>query len=60
MQCDHVIELYGLFLQTHRWCTVLQADIIGQQEFFYRYGHYPHDQRAFVEAYLQDPVEALC
>jgi hypothetical protein len=59
MQCAHLIEVYGPSLQTRQWCRILAADILGQQEFFYRFGRYPEDQRAFVEAYLDDPFGAF-
>ena len=59
MQCDHVTELYGVSPQTDRWYAILRADVIGQQEYFYRYESYPDDQRAFVISYLIDPKIAL-
>ena len=52
MQCSHLLLFYNDCLQTRRWIRILRAEVIGQQEYFYRFGHYPLDQRAFVEAYL--------
>ena len=52
MQCSHLLLFYNDCLQARRWIRILRAEVIGQQEYFYKYGHYPHDQRAFVEAYL--------
>ena len=52
MQADHVVTLYGDSPQTRRWRRILQAEIIGQREFFDRHGEFPEDQRAFVAAYL--------
>lgn len=49
MQADHLCGLYGY---NKRWINILHADTIGQQLYFYEFGHYPEDQRAFVEAYL--------
>ena len=54
LQRSHLLLFYGDSLQTRRWIRILRAEVIGQQEYFYRYGHYPHDQRAFVEVYLKD------
>jgi hypothetical protein len=53
MQCSHLLSLYGPCLKVQRWTRILRAEVIGQQEYFYRHGHYPEDQRAFVEAYLK-------
>ena len=55
MQCSHLILFYGDCYQTRLWIKLLRAEVIGQQEYFYKYGYYPHDQRAFVETYLKEP-----
>jgi hypothetical protein len=52
MQCSHLLLFYGDCLQTRQWIKILRAEVIGQQEYFYKHGRYPDDQRAFVEAYL--------
>ena len=52
MQCSHLILFYGDCYQTRLWIKLLRAEVIGQQAHFYKHGHYPYDQRAFVEAYL--------
>jgi hypothetical protein len=54
MQKLHLLLLYGDCPQTHRWIDILRAEVIGQQEYFYKNGHYPHNQRIFVEIYLKD------
>jgi hypothetical protein len=30
MQCPQLLEFYGSNETTHRWCTVLRAEIVGQ------------------------------
>jgi hypothetical protein len=52
MQKLHLLLLYGNCPQTRRWLEILRAEVIGQQKYFYQHGHYPDDQRAFVEDYL--------
>jgi hypothetical protein len=52
MQRLHLLLLYGRCPQTERWIDIFRAEVIGQQEYFYKNGHYPADQRAFVEEYL--------
>jgi hypothetical protein len=54
MQGDHLVTIYGESSQTRRWRCILQAEIIGQREYFDRHGVFPEDQRAFVAAYLGD------
>ncbi len=54
MQGDHLIARYGESSETRRWRRILQAEIIGQREYFDRHGTFPEDQRAFVAAYLAD------
>jgi hypothetical protein len=53
MQKLHLLLLYGDCATTRRWIDILRAEVIGQQEYFYEHGHYPEDQRAFVEAELR-------
>jgi hypothetical protein len=55
IMCTHLKQYYGPTLKTLRWCRIIIAEVWGQQEHFYKYGRYPEDQRAFVEAYLNDP-----
>ena len=52
MQCSHLLLFYGDSLRTRHWIKLLRAEVIGQQDYFYKHGHFPYDQRAFVEAYL--------
>jgi hypothetical protein len=54
LQRSHLLLFYGDSLQTRRRIRILRAEVIDQQEYFYKYGHYPHDQRAFVETYLKE------
>ena len=54
MQGDHLIARYGESAQTRRWRRILQAEIIGQRDYFDRHGKFPEDQRAFVAAYLAE------
>jgi hypothetical protein len=55
MQRSHLLLFYGDCAQTQRWIKILRAEVIGQQKHFYKHGYYPYDQRAFVEAYLNEP-----
>ena len=52
MQCSHLLLLFNDCLRTRHWIKILRAEVIGQQEYFYKHGHYPPDQRVFVDAYL--------
>jgi len=51
-QAGHLVTLYGDCPRTHWWHSILYAEIIGQHEYRDVHGHFPDDQRAFVEAYL--------
>ncbi len=53
---QHLITVYGNCLQTDRWARILWAEVIGQHLYADRLGHYPKDQRAFVEAFMADPL----
>jgi hypothetical protein len=46
MQKRHLRLLYGDCAQTQRWIEILGAEVISQQEYFYKRGHYPENQRA--------------
>jgi hypothetical protein len=52
MQCWHLLLFFGDGLRTRHWMKILRAEILGQQEYLFKHGHFPYDQRAFVEAYL--------
>src|SRR5208337_2128711 len=54
MQGDHLVTLYGASPQTLRWRRILQAEIIGQRDYFDQHGAFPQDPRTFVAAYLAD------
>ena len=53
MQAQHLVELYGDSRESRRWRRILHAEIIGQREYFDRFGVFPDDQRAFVENFLR-------
>ena len=59
MQCHQLREKYGDNERTTRWCRILEAEIIGQAEYFRWHKRFPNDQRGFVEAYLRDRTSAL-
>jgi hypothetical protein len=46
MQKRHLRLLYGDCAQTQRWIEILGAEVISQQDYFYKRGHYPEKQRA--------------
>jgi hypothetical protein len=52
MQGEQLVTVYGESSRTRWWRRILHAEIIGQREYFDRHGVFPHDQRAFVSAYL--------
>ena len=52
MQAGHLVTIYGDCTRTRWWQRILHAEIIGQREYCDVHGHFPDDQRAFVEAYL--------
>jgi hypothetical protein len=59
IQCRHIVELYGDTPETRRWVAIIQAEIIGQGTYYLYHKRFPDDQRAFIEAYMADPTEAL-
>jgi len=60
MQGEHLVTLYGESPQTRVWRRILQAEIIGQRDYFDRHGTFPVDQRAFVAAYLAGHPARKC
>lgn len=56
LQCCQLLTCYGLTLRTREWLRFLHAEIIGQQLYQTRFGSFPDDQRAFVNAFLADPL----
>jgi hypothetical protein len=59
MQCQQLLDSCGDNERVRSWCALLEAEIIGQAEYYRRHKRFPDDQRAFVAAYLIDPEEAL-
>ena len=48
--------LFGELPQTRRWRRILDAENIGQRDYFDAHGAFPEDQRAFVVACLHGTV----
>jgi len=59
MQCGHLVSLFGPSMRLERWCRILRAEIVGQQEYFYQNGCYPANQRRFIENYLDNPESVI-
>lgn len=58
-QCRHLLVDYGDNTHTRRWRLLIDAEVVGQNEYHARYQRFPTDQMRFVAAYLDDPVRAL-
>ena len=58
-QQAHLFELYNDTEQTRRWCKLVCAEIIGQATYHLCYKRFPNNQRGFVEAFLENPMNAL-
>lgn len=54
MQCSHLTSMSNDQDTIRRWRRILYAEIMGQNIYRDRYGQFPEDQRAFVEAFLND------
>lgn len=54
MQCTRLESLPKDQETIRRWRRILYAEIMGQNIYCDRYGKFPEDQRAFVEAFLSD------
>lgn len=59
MQVQQLKEHYGKNHQTAYWIELLTAEVVGQRQFYEKFKTYISDQRAFAQAYLQDPGLAL-
>lgn len=56
MQCDHLRKVYGEdHPELSHWVAILDAEINGQVQHSAVHGHFPHDQKAFVKAWLEHP-----
>ncbi len=56
LQCQHLTQIYGNNAQTRRWRRILFAEVIGQKIFQQLNGHFPENQRRFVDDYLERGV----
>lgn len=54
MQCRHLEALAPAQATMRRWRQILYAEVMAQNIYHDRYGTFPNDQRAFVEAFLSD------
>ncbi len=59
LQCRHVLVDYGDNLCTRRWRLIIEAEVVGQNEYRLRHHRFPTDQIGFVSTYLRDPLRAL-
>ncbi len=59
MQCLHLYLSCGRTLRTRYWAQLLHAEVVGQRLYFARHKNYIHNQRAFVETFLDNPEAAL-
>lgn len=58
-QLVDMMAVYGVDANSLRWAQMLYADIVGQTEYFERWGVYATQQRAFNLAYLASPRDAI-
>jgi hypothetical protein len=58
-QCRHLLIDYGDNAHTRRWQLIIDAEVVGQNEYQARYQRFPADQAGFVTAYLDHPTRAL-
>ena len=58
-QIEHLLHFYGPTEDVFRWAEFLVAEVIGQLLYYKKYGEYIADQRAFVQAYIEDAADAL-
>lgn len=59
-QCQQLVDMFGDSERVRQWCKIVEAEIIGQLEYNERNnGHFPIDQKAFVEDYLRCPDIAI-
>lgn len=57
MQQEHLLHIYGE--AGRKWYAILDAEIIGQALYYDHHKSFPDNQKAFVEAYLTDPQQAV-
>jgi hypothetical protein len=51
-QQEIVRQVFGPGTATERFCALIECEVVGQAEYFEAYGHFPEDQRAFAEQWL--------
>jgi hypothetical protein len=59
MQNQHLLALYGSGETLDRFCKIIDAEVIGQAEYYRYHKRFPDDQHGFVKAYLECPGAAL-
>jgi hypothetical protein len=59
LQCRHLLIDYGDNAHTRRWQLLVDAEVVGQNQYHARHQRFPADQVGFVTAYLDDPARAL-
>jgi hypothetical protein len=52
MQMEHVVTLYGDGETGQQLCALIDAEVIGQAQYYQLHTKYVQNQRAFVEAYI--------
>lgn len=57
-QCKDISKVYGYTAQAREFMSYIKADVVGQVEYFERYGEFPQDQKAFVLAWMKDTKAA--
>lgn len=59
LQCRHILMDFGDNSHTRRWRAIVEAEVIGQNEYRVRHRRFPLNQVGFVLAYLDNPSRAL-
>lgn len=54
MQMAGLRAWYGPSLKVVRWCSIIHAEVVGQQEYFSKFWNFPEDQCGFVRKYVKD------
>lgn len=58
-QASDIRKLYGASATADKMVSLIHAEVVGQVAYARQHGHFPVNQRAFVEAYLWNPANAL-
>ena len=59
MQAWHLRQTYGATEQSLQWARILEAEVVGQRLYYEAHKTYVTDQRAFIQAYMVDPLRAV-